>query len=122
MDINQALKGLLDAKRKLESTDAINIPTVLSTQMDRLATYTSSVEEHLAELEKQFEEAEAEAWHAAIKEGKSPSAAKTIAEYEVAKIKGEIKRLTRLVNSSWRLCGIKQSRYNHLINELKNQV
>lgn len=122
MDIDTALKGMFDAKRRLESRDAINIPTILSEQMDRLATYTSAVEEHLAELEKELEIQEANKWSDAIREGSSPSAADTIAKREIAKEKGEVKRLTRLVKSSWSLVGVKQSRFNHLQAEMKAQI
>lgn len=122
MSLEQSLQGMQDAKTKLESKEAITSLPILSQEMDRLATYTSAVEEHLAHLEMQLEEAEAEEYKKAIKAGKSPSAAETVAKYEVAEIKGQIKELTRKVSSAWRLVGIKQSRWNHLISEQKGQV
>ena len=122
MDIETALKGMMDAKRRLESRDSINIPTVLSENMDRLATYTSAVEEHLADLEEALEVLESKKWIDAVKDGKSPSAADTISKRETSKQRGEVKRLTRLVASSWKLVGVKQSRWNHLNAEMKQQV
>lgn len=122
MSLETAMKGMEDAKRMLESREAITSLPILSEQMDRLATYTSAVEEHLAQLELQLEEAEAEEYKKAIKAGKSPSAAETVAKQEVASIKGQIKMLTRKTSSAWRLVGVKQSRWNHLQAEAKGQV
>lgn len=122
MDIETALKGMNNAKRKLESRDAINIPTILSEHTDRLATYTSAVEEHLAELEKELTILESDKWQEAIRDGKSPSAADTIAKHEVAKEKGEVRRLTRMVKSAWSLVDMKRSRYNHITQEMRGQI
>lgn len=123
MDIEQALKGMESAKQALRTQRGINNPSYMSEHMDRLAAYTSAAEEHLAQLELDLELKERGAFVKALMEPKaSPSSAEKTAKYEVAELKGEIKRLKRLVDSAWRLVGEKQSRFNHLEKEMRGQI
>jgi hypothetical protein len=122
MNLETSLKGLFDAKQKLQTVEGINSLPVMSENMDRLATYTSAVEDELADIEKELEVKEAAEWKKAVSEGKSPSAAETVAKYECAELKGDVKRLTRIVKSSWSLIDVKRSRFNHLTQEGRGQV
>src|SRR5438309_5241641 len=55
MDLDKALKGMLDAQGKLRSTQGVNNPVFMSEQMRRLSQYTGAVEERLAEHERDLE-------------------------------------------------------------------
>lgn len=122
MDIDVALKGMIDSKAKLQTPDGVKSLSVMSENMQRLAAYTSAVEDCLAEYEAELEIKERDAYYHEVKAGLKPSPAEREAKYSVAKEKGEIKRLIRLVNSSWKLIDTVRSRYNHLNSELKGQV
>jgi hypothetical protein len=117
MDLDTALKGMIDAENSLRTKQGINNPAIMSEAMMRLSQYTGSVEEHLADLERDAELEEARIYQEMKAEGKSPSAAEKEAKYAIASFKADIKRLTRLTTSAWRQVGVIQSRINHLIRE-----
>lgn len=119
MTLEQALAGMMDSKAKLQTPSGVSILPVMSENMQRLAAYTSVVEEFLAENEAQLEMLERDAYYEELQSGKSPTASERDAKYKVAKEKGEVKRLVRLVNSSWKLIDTVRSRYNHLDKEMK---
>lgn len=122
MDIDTAIKGMMDAKAKLQTPGGVRSLPIMSENMQRLAAYTSAVEDGLAEYEGELEIKERDAYYLEIKSGLKPSPAEREAKYAVAKEKGEIKRLVRLVNSSWKLIDTVRSRYNHLNQETRGQV
>ena len=123
MDLEKALKGMESAKVALRSRKGILSPTYMSEHMDRLAAYASAVEDHLAQLEMDLEYQERAAYIKALIQPKAtPSSSEKVAKYDVAELKGQIKRLSRLVGSAWRLVGEKQSRFNHLEKEARGQV
>lgn len=123
MELDQALKGMEDAKTALRSKLGVTSPSYMSEHMDRLAAYASAVEDHLAQHELNLELEERAAYIQALMAPKaSPSSAEKSARYEVAELKGQVKRLSRLVGSAWRLVGEKQSRFNHLEKEARGQV
>lgn len=122
MDLEVAVQGMLDAKAKLQTPSGVSSLPVMSEHMQRLAAYTSAVEDNLAELEEALEVSERDAFYNAIKGGLKPSPAEREAKYQVAELKGQIKKLIRLVNSSWKLIDTVRSRYNHLNQEAKGQV
>lgn len=117
MNLDISVKGLLDAREKLRNAKGIVEPSFISESMQRMAVYNSSVEEALADLEEELEVEEEKAYRKHINNGLSPSAAEREAKYDVAKLKASAKRLTRLVNSSWKLIGTAQSRWNHITKE-----
>lgn len=119
MDLTTSTKGMLDARERLRGRDGISQPHLISEQMQRLASYTSAVEEHLADLEEELEIEEEKAYRRHLEAGKSSNAAEKEAKYDVAKLKGSTKKLTRYVNSSWKLVSTSQSRHNHLESQLK---
>lgn len=122
MELETALKGMSTAKDALRSQKGVGSLPYMSEHMDRLAAYTSAVEDHLADFEYELEIAERSAYNSAIHANNSPSASEKVAKYAVAEIKANIKRLTRLVGSAWRLVDEKKSRFNHLEKEAKGQV
>lgn len=122
MDIETALQGMMDSKAKLQTPDGVSSLPVMSENMQRLAAYTSAVEDILASYEYELEIKERDAYYEEIKGGKKPTPAEREAKYAVAEEKGQIKRLVRLVNSSWKLIDTVRSRYNHLNSETRGQV
>lgn len=122
MDLDVALKGMSTAKEALRSSKGVGSLPYMSEHMDRLAAYTSAVEDHLADFEAELELEERNAYNAARTHNNSPSASEKVAKYEIADIKANVKRLTRLVGSAWRLVDEKKSRFNHLEKEVKGQV
>lgn len=122
MDIDVAIQGMMDSKAKLQTPQGVSSLPVMSEHMQRLAAYTSAVEDKLAEYEAELEIKERDAYYALLGSGLKPSPAEREAKYKVAKEKGEIKRLVRLVNSSWKLIDTVRSRYNHLSSEQKGQI
>lgn len=123
MDLKTALKGMADAQSMLRSKEGVKSLPNMSENMDRLAAYTSAVEDHLADLEEQLQIAESEYYYdAKTVFNMTPAAAEREAKYASADLKGNIKRLTRLVNSAWKLISVKQSRFNHLVKEQEGQI
>lgn len=122
MDISEAVTGMLDARAQLRTRKGITDPFFISEQMQRLAQYTGAVEEHLAELEEQQEVEEEQAFRKHSEAGKSVNAATEAAKYDTATIKGQIKKLTRYVKSSWSIVGVAQSRFNHLQKDTVGQI
>lgn len=121
MDLEEAIKGMLDARKNLRSQQGINDPNYMSTQMDRLAQYTGAVEEHLADLEKEYEEQRTTLYMKLSKEV-SATQAENESKAQVGTLSADMKRLTRLVNSSWKIVGEKQSRINHLERSLASGI
>lgn len=121
MDLETAVKGMMDARACLRSKKGVNSPGYISEQMQRLAQYTGSVEEHLAELEKSIE---VEMHQIFVKEAANSSVnqAEKLARFETGETKGEIAKLKRYVNSSWQLVSTAQSRFNHLQKETSGQI
>lgn len=123
MDLNKAIAGLIATEAKLRTSEGVNNPVFISMQMMILSQYTGAVEEHLANIEEEEEIAEADSYHRKIViEHLSPSAAEKAAKYHTAEQKGNIKKLTRLVNSAWKIVGVAQSRVNHLTKEAGTQL
>lgn len=122
MTLETALKGMSDAKSELARRQAVQSLPIMSENMQRLATYTATVEEFLADLEAKQEYDEGHVYRSLRQQDKSSNAAEQEARYATAELKAEIKRLTRLVNASWKLISTIQSRWNHLDKEAKGQV
>lgn len=123
MELDKAIKGMLDAEAKLRTAKGIVSPTVLSEQMMRLSQYLGAVEEHLAGYEKDYEVTLAQKLHNfMITQGLKPTPAEARAKMELGDTKGQIAYLSRLVSSGWRQVGVIQSRINHLVREAQTQV
>jgi hypothetical protein len=122
MNIATAISGVLTERSALQQTEALFSPTYISEHMQRLAQYTSALEENLAENEKLLELREAELFKEYREQGMSTNAAQTQLKYEVAVDKAEILRLVRLCNTSWRMIATSQSRIKHLLAEAANQI
>jgi hypothetical protein len=122
MTLEIALRGMLDARGMLQQKEAVYTPSYISEQMQRLAQYTSAVEEGLAELEKELKIKETRVYNQHRAEGESSNASNVAVEHETSTEKAEIVKLTRLTSSSWRLIGASQSRIKHLLAEAQNQI
>jgi hypothetical protein len=119
MDLQQSVKGMMDARSQLRSPEGITDPGFISIQMQRLTQFTGAVEEHLADLEERIEVEESTIFSGWMTDGKSVNQAETLAKQEVSVLKGQIAKLKRYVNSSWAIIGVAQSRVNHINSEYK---
>jgi hypothetical protein len=117
MNLETAVKGLLQVRNDLRSRRGVVDPLFISENMQRLAQYTSAVEEHLGKLEEELEVLEMNKFLAYTKQGKSVNMSETLVKQEVGSHKGQIANLSRLVKSSWALISTSQSRINHLSTE-----
>jgi len=115
MNLEDATKGMMDARAKLRTKQGVIDPNFISEQMQRLTQYTGAVEEHLADLEEQLELEEMNKFVAYTQaQGKTVNQAEILTKMEVGATKGKIAKLKRYVNSSWQIVGVAQSRVNHL--------
>lgn len=117
MKLDVAVKLMLDTRENLRSPQGINNPTYISEQMQRLTQATAAVEEHLADLEHDFELKEEGTFQQYLKD-KSVNMADTLTRKQLGEERGQIKKLTRFVNSSWKIVSVAQSRINHLTVEM----
>ena len=122
MDLEVAIKGMLDAQDKLRTPQGTNDPDEISYQMQRLAQYTGAVELHLANFERNYEIELGKRLHTyLVTEGTNATNADKRVRIDLAKDKGEIAYLTRIVSSAWKQVSTSQSRWNHLQKD-KNAV
>ena len=119
MELEVAITGMLDARNQLRNKRGVSDGTFISEQMMRLTQYTGAVEEHLAVFEEELEVAEMKEFDSQLTQGKSVNMSETLAKQKVGSLKGKIAYLKRLVNSSWSIIGVAQSRFNHLNAEHK---
>ncbi len=119
MELEVAITGMLDARNQLRNKRGVSDGTFISEQMMRLTQYTGAVEEHLAVFEEELEVAEMKEFDSQLTQGKSVNMSETLAKQKVGSLKGKIAYLKRLVNSSWSIIGVAQSRFNHLNAEYK---
>jgi hypothetical protein len=117
MNLETAIKGMLDAQDRLRTVRGTSDPDEISEQMQRLSQYTGAVELHLASFERDYEIRLGKQLGEYLAGGSSASAAESRLRVELAKEKGELKYLTRIVGSAWRQVGVAQSRHNHLTRE-----
>lgn len=118
MKLEDAVKGVLDAENNLRSREGINNPSFVSEHMQRLSQYLGSVEEHLAQYEKDYELQQAELLKKYLIELEMPiTKAEKMVKIELAVTKGQIAYLSRIVSSGWRQVSTAQSRINHLVAE-----
>lgn len=121
MKLEDAIKGALETRKALRSKQGIYDPNFISENMQRLAHYTGSIEEHLAELEEQLEVAQLESFNRLISEGNSANAADKLCRAEVKDMKGAADKLKRYCSSSWSLISTSQSRFNHIEKQMQQE-
>lgn len=117
-----ALKEMMEARDKLQAPEGVSLPTFISEQIQRLAQYTGAVEETLASMEAELIRSEAKKFREYMKDDKSTNMATNLLKFDFTEDRAEIAKLTRLVNSSWKIIGVSQSRIKHLIAEATNQI
>lgn len=123
MELEAAVKGMMDTRAKLRSKDGVTDPNFISEQMQRLAQYTGAVEEHLGALEEQIEIQENKAFvHYSKEEGRSVAQASQLAKQDVSATKGQIAKLKRYCSGSWQIVSVSQSRWNHLAKGQAGQI
>jgi|SRR5690242_10449854 len=118
MDLTEALQGVLDTEEKLRQPGVESAPETLSTLMYTLGQYASALEKELGNLEEEYEREWASEYKEALTSLKlSATAAKQHADVENADVKGQIKRLTRFVNSAWKVHQQCMARWKHINNQ-----
>lgn len=123
MELEQAIKGMIDAEANLRSKTAIDDPILISREMYRLAQYTTAVENTLAEYEEQYETDEGQLLRDLLVRDKySATAADKHVKMELGPTEGKIKYLTRMTAAAWRLHGDLQSRIKHITDQMKGSV
>lgn len=123
MKLDIALRGMFDAENKLRSVEGVNNPIFMSECMMRLSQFTGSVEEHLAEFEKDYEVQSAKLLKTFMIDQKlAVTAAEKRMKLELGEVKGQIVHLGRLTSSAWKQVGVIQSRINHLVREAQTQL
>lgn len=119
MELEQAIKIMLETQDNFATRRGIEDPEYISQQMQVLANATVLVERELAGFERDYEIKLGKKLGEYIAGGSSASAAETRVRTELAKEKGEVKYLTRIVKSAWSQVGVSQSRHNHLTKEFR---
>lgn len=119
MNLEQALRIMLETQGNFATKRGVSDPDYISQQMQILANATALVETHLASFERDYEVTLGRKLGEYIAGGSSASAAETRVRSELATEKGQIKYLTRLVKSAWSQVGVSQSRHNHLTREFR---
>lgn len=120
MELETAIGIMLESQDKLRSKAGVTNPDFISQQMQILAQATAAVEVHLANYERQYEiEMGSKLHHYLVTEGTSASNAEKRVRIELAKTKGEIAYLSRIVSSAWKQVSTAQSRWNHINTEYK---
>ena len=119
MNLEESIKAMLGAQDDLRTKRGVLDPDYISLQMQILAQATASVENYLASFEKDYEINYAKLLGEYLTSGASATATEQRVRIELAQEKGEIKYLTRIVSSAWRLVSTAQSRHNHLTTEQK---
>jgi len=123
MDLETSIKGMLDAQAKLREPAAIANPQLISDQMYRLAQYTAAAEHFLAELERDYEELEANIYRKAMREDKlSASAAEKQVKIDLGDLEGKIKYLTRIIAAAWKLHMSAMAKVKHLESENRGAI
>lgn len=123
MDLKDSIAGMIDAQTKLRSREGVNSPEYMSEQMSRLTQYTSAVEMHLAEYERDYEEKQARLLHKYLVKDEVPvTKAEKLVKIDLGKEKAQITYLTRVVSSAWKVVGASQSRHNHLSKQSIGQI
>jgi len=120
MTLEEVIKGIKETREELRSPDALVAPVVLSENMYKLAQYVSAAEEIVADIEADMILFEAEKVKELSKNNWSDTKVNQKVRLESASNRAIIARLNKLIDSSWRLINVSQSRRNHIAEELKN--
>ena len=123
MKLDVALKGLLATQDRIRTSEGVSNPVLLSSLMMKLSAFTSAVEQHLAEYERDYEQLNAKILkRCMIDEQMNASQSEKQVKIETAELKSQIVYLGRLVSSAWKVVGTAQSRVSHLIKEATTQI
>jgi len=120
MRIEDVIKGIKETREELRSPDAITAPVLLSENMYKLAQYVSAAEEIVADIESEMILFEAEKVKELSRNNWSDTKVNQKVRLESAANRATVARLNKLIDSSWRLINVSQSRRNHIAEELKN--
>lgn len=122
MNINETIDGILESREELRSSSALTEPVVLSESMYKLAQYVSAAEEIVANIEADLIITEANKTKEYSLNNWSTTKVNQKVKLESAEMRSTMVKLNRLIDSSWRLINVAQSRRNHITEELRSQL
>lgn len=127
MNVEEALRGLKDAESKLSTRQAVANPALISEEMYRLGQFASALEQHLGDAEEEYEVEWADLYAQLTLptlHGKplSATAAKQMADIQMAESKGNIKKLQRYVSAAWHVHMSCMARHKHLESQMRGSV
>lgn len=120
MTLDEVINGIVSTREELRSPDALVAPVVLSENMYKLAQYVSAAEEIVADIESELIVFEAEKTREYSRNNWSDTKVNQKVRLDSAEKRATVARLNKLIDSSWRLINVSQSRRNHIAEELKN--
>jgi hypothetical protein len=120
MDIDTAINGYLDTRRRLEKS--FSNPNLISDTLFKMGIYLSHIGDHLGELKHSYETNRAQAYVTYLNQGKSATNAENLARTDTAEIRGQINKLELTLKNGQNLVSIGQSRLRVLESEARNQT
>lgn len=120
MTIEEVVDGIISSREELRSVEALTAPVVLSEAMYKLAQYVSAAEELVADIEAELIMVEATKTREYSLNNWSTTKVNQRVRLDTAELRSTMIRLNRLIDSSWKLINVSQSRRNHITEELKN--
>ena len=116
MELNELTQKLLSVEKSVITENITDNPARMSKAMVLIAMYANGVEEHLADLERDYEVQSAQLYRKCMLEERlSASAAEKHVKIELGELKGNLAYFSRVVASAWRQSGVLQSRINHVV-------
>ena len=119
MTIDEIISGIIEARSALRSQDAMSMPVVLSENMYKLAQYVSAAEEMVADIEAELIIFEAKKTKELSRNNWSDTKVNQKVKLETAASRATAAKLNKLIDSSWKLINVSQSRRNHIAEEIK---
>lgn len=120
MEIEQAINGWIDTRKRLEKN--WSQPIKLSDIMLKMSTYLSYIGDHLGLLKEKYEAERAKSYMEHLQAGKSASNSENLARVETAEIRGQINKLELTLKNGQNLVSVGQSRLRVLENEARVQI
>lgn len=120
MNIEEVIQGIVSTREELRSEEALMAPVVLSESMYKLAQYVSAAEEIVADIEAELIMLDATKTREYSRNNWSTTKVNQKVRLDSAEKRAIMTRLNRLIDSSWKLINVSQSRRNHITEELKN--
>lgn len=120
MTIEEVVQGIINTREELRSERALTAPVILSEAMYKLAQFVSAAEELVADIEAELIIVDAKKTREYSLNNWSTTKVNQRVRLDTAELRSTMVKLNRLIDSSWKLINVSQSRRNHITEELKN--